>query len=57
MARSRMIGVAMGNDGAIHGSPRIDIKIARRAVQSFRTRNDEIHAVLVRLQEQCMTSQ
>lgn len=34
----------MGNDGPFDRPPWIDIKIARRTVQSFGTRDDQLHA-------------
>ena len=41
-ADARMVAVAMGNDGARDGSPRIDMEIARRAIQAFGAQDDEI---------------
>jgi len=37
-----MVSMGMGDDGALDGTPRVNIKIARRAVQAFGPLNDQI---------------
>jgi hypothetical protein len=43
-AGARMVAMAVGDDGAVHGLPRVDVEIARLAVEAFRAGDDEIHA-------------
>jgi hypothetical protein len=41
-ADPRMVAVAMGDDRARHRPPRIDVEIARRAIQAFGAQDDEV---------------
>ena len=37
-----VVRMAMGDDGALHRPPGVDVKVARRAVQAFGPGNDEV---------------
>ena len=53
VADARVVGVGMRDDGALHRPPGIDVEIAGRAVQAFRTGDDEIHARALEHGSQC----
>ena len=40
MAGPRMVGMAMGDDGALNGRMRIDVEIARHAIETARIRSE-----------------
>ena len=42
-APTRMVGMPVRDDRAPHWPPGIDVKISRRTVEAFGTRNDQIH--------------
>jgi hypothetical protein len=37
-----VVGVGVGDDGAVDRAPRVDEEIARRAVEAFAARDDQI---------------
>ena len=43
MTRSRMIAVRVRDHRAVDGTPGVDEEIARRAVESLRADDDEVH--------------
>ena len=50
VAGARMVGMGMGDDGALDRPPRVDVEVARRAVQALRPQLDQVvgHRRIVR---------
>ena len=42
VAATRMVGVRMRDHRAVHRPPRVDVEVARRAVQALRPLDDEV---------------
>ena len=42
----RMVGMGMGDDGALHRPPRVDVEVAGRAVQTLRAQHDQVGCVV-----------
>jgi hypothetical protein len=43
IAGACVVAVAMGDHGAVHGPPGVDVEIAGRAVQAFGAGDDKVH--------------
>lgn len=44
-AGARMIGMGVGDDGPRHRAPRVDMEVARRAIQALGPRYDKVHGM------------
>ena len=44
VAAARVVGVRVGDDRALDRPPRVDVEVARRAVQAFRALHDQVFA-------------
>jgi len=42
VAAARVVGMGMGEDGALHRPPRVDVEVALRAVQAFAALHDQV---------------
>ena len=47
-AETRVVAVAVGDDGAGDGAPGVDVEIARRAVEALGPGDDEAHVLLAK---------